>query len=725
MFSDSELKQFYALSQDMFFMLGKNFHLLRANPAFFQMVGHPPETLTAQPIFDVVHTDDHTVLKLALDKQEASFMQVRFVRSDGMIRLVRLTTCFVAEEQVFYAAGQDVTAAFYRPDLEKTLQEQENYFRLLIENMNEGIVVRDVAGAVTYINKKFCDMLGCEIEAIVGASVEQYLCESSLPIFEAELEKRKRGIGGVYELCFLSRNGQPVHAIVAGSPLLDSQGRYNGSFAVITDITEKKNIEYQLRESESRYRQMFERNAAVKLVIDPDTGQIVDANPAAAAFYQYEREKLKTMQITDINLLPPEEAYQQMQLARAEKRSYFRFQHRLANGDIRSVDVFAGPVEMQGKTLLYAIVYDVTERVRIEANLQATQERWNNFVKNSPTPMFVKDETGYVVYVNPIFEKIFELNETDWRGKTDFDLWPKDMAEQFRQNDHEVMESGEPRVMEERVPLKGETHFWLTYKFPFQDSTGQRFLAGMTFDVTERRLALNRALELAMERERVRILSGFIENASHEFKTPISVIQTNLYLLEKHTDPNKQKQHIHRIQEQADNLLRLVEELVRMTELDSTVQLAKRDVNIHLLLEEVIARAVARGGKCTITRRFEAVQPVIQADADWLGDALLEIVDNAFRFTPETGEITLITRQDEDFLKVDIQDTGDGIPPEGLPRLFERFYRADRAHSTRGFGLGLPIAKKIIELHDGEIRVKSEVGRGSLFTVILPYSGSL
>jgi PAS domain S-box-containing protein len=621
--------------------------------------------------------------------------------------------------------GQDVTSTIHQADLEKTLKEREIQFRLLVENMHEGFVMRDATGVITYVNKGFCNMLGKAAEAVMGTTIDQYLCESSLSLFQTETEKRKQGKGNVYELCFLNQQKQPITVIVAGAPLLDSQRNYRGSFAVITDITERKNIENQLRETETRYHQMFEQNTAVKLVIDSDTGRIVDANPAAAAFYQYDRETLKTMRITDITPLPMEEAYPKFQLALSEKRTRFRFQHRLANGEIRDVDIFVGPVELEGKTLLYTIIYDVTERVKVEAVLHYIQERWNSFVKNIPVPMFLKDKEGRILYVNPAFEKQFEFHMSDWHGKNDFDLWPKAVAEKFRQDDREVLQEGKPRVMEETLSYKGEDRFWLTYKFPFVDSSGQHFLAGMTFDMTERRTVMNRALELALERERVRILSGFIEAASHEFKTPISVIQTNLYLLEKQVAPEKQKQYIQRIQDQADNLLRLVEGLVRMTELDSSVSLNRQTIDIHMLLEVVIARAASIGGRCTVTRRFGAAPATVQADAEWLGEALLEILNNAFRFTPETGEIILTTRQDGEFLKVDIQDSGIGIAPEAQPHLFERFFRADYAHSTRGFGLGLSIAKKIIELHGGEIRVTSKPGKGSIFTVVLPQSGGL
>ena len=121
-------------------------------------------------------------------------------------------------------------------------------------------------------------------------------------------------------------------------------------------------IRLQQRESEALYRNFFENNHAVMLLIDPENAAIKDANPAACAYYGWSREKLKTLRIDEINTLTSEEVFAQMQLARLEKRRNFFFKHRRADGGIRDVEVYSGPLPVNGKTLLYSIVHDITER---------------------------------------------------------------------------------------------------------------------------------------------------------------------------------------------------------------------------------------------------------------------------------------------------------------------------------------------------------------------------
>jgi PAS domain S-box-containing protein len=123
----------------------------------------------------------------------------------------------------------------------------------------------------------------------------------------------------------------------------------------------------QLRESEERYRSLFEKNHAVMLLIDPDTAVIVDANSAACAYYGWRREELMNKKIDEINTLTCDQVRVEMVLASDEKRNHFFFQHRLADGTIRDVEVYSGPIQLKGKALLYSIVHDITDRKRAEA----------------------------------------------------------------------------------------------------------------------------------------------------------------------------------------------------------------------------------------------------------------------------------------------------------------------------------------------------------------------
>jgi PAS domain S-box-containing protein len=162
----------------------------------------------------------------------------------------------------------------------------------------------------------------------------------------------------------------------------------------------KHQMERRLRESERRYRQMFERNLTVKLLIDPDSGDIVDANSAAVEFYGYTLEELKQLKITDINLLQREQVFQEMAKAKSEKKKHFFFRHKLASGEVRDVEVYSGPVDTQEQTLLYSTVHDITRRVQAEEALKESENRYRLLTENSLTGIYTHRD-GVFTYVNP------------------------------------------------------------------------------------------------------------------------------------------------------------------------------------------------------------------------------------------------------------------------------------------------------------------------------------
>ncbi|MDH3637416.1 MAG: EAL domain-containing protein [Gammaproteobacteria bacterium] len=137
---------------------------------------------------------------------------------------------------------------------------------------------------------------------------------------------------------------------------------------------ERQRAEAEVRESEATYRAMFEKNEAVKLLIDPVTGRIVDANPASSAFYGYPLDELKKKRITDINMLEAKEVHKHMSRASAEKQGRFEFHHRLASGEIRDVEVNSAPIELRGKKLLFSIIHDITTRKRAEEALRKARD---------------------------------------------------------------------------------------------------------------------------------------------------------------------------------------------------------------------------------------------------------------------------------------------------------------------------------------------------------------
>ena len=148
----------------------------------------------------------------------------------------------------------------------------------------------------------------------------------------------------------------------------------DAKLAFLIDITDRHRTEEALRESEQRFRAVFNSDHAVMLIIDPETGRIEDGSPGACSFYGYSRDDLRKKRITEINVLSREQIFENMRIAKIRKSNYFDFQHRLASGEIRDVEVCSGPIVVGGRTLLFSIISDVTERKRLEKQLAQAQK---------------------------------------------------------------------------------------------------------------------------------------------------------------------------------------------------------------------------------------------------------------------------------------------------------------------------------------------------------------
>ncbi len=191
-------------------------------------------------------------------------------------------------------------------------------------------------------------------------------------------------------------------------------------------------VSRELHESETRYRELFEGNRAVELLIDPQDGSIIDANYAAASYYGYSRKKLRKMRISDINTLSEEEIAHEMERAREQKNDYFIFRHRLASGEVRDVEVHSGPVEVSGKTLLYSIIHDVTARIHSERALRESEERHSTIITTAGEGYWLLDlATYHILEVNDALCNMLGYSHRELIGRKPTEFIDEESAANF------------------------------------------------------------------------------------------------------------------------------------------------------------------------------------------------------------------------------------------------------------------------------------------------------
>ena len=213
---------------------------------------------------------------------------------------------------------------------------------------------------------------------------------------------------------------------------------------------------------------------------------------------------------------------------------------------------------------------------------------------------------------------------------------------------------------------------------------------------------------------------NFVADASHELRTPLTVIRGNVDLLERNMSEEDRRESLRAIKAESNRMSKIVSDLLLLAEIESgQIEPAERIALKGLVLDEAKRAQPLAGNHKIITGRLEDIS--ITGDAYRLKQLLSNLVNNAIKYTPEGGTITLSLFREGEWACLEVSDTGIGIPPEHLPHMFDRFYRVDKARSRAGggTGLGLAIVKGIAEQHGGKVSVVSELGKGSTFTALL------
>lgn len=366
-------------------------------------------------------------------------------------------------------------------------EHDTDQLQTIIKYASDAVHILDRDGNLVLFSDTFAQSLGYTNEEAASLNIMQW--DAEIP--KNELMERIRSLmhgSMIFETHHRRKDGSifNVEVNVTGVSVRGELYLY----ASARDITQRKAMENALQQSEENYRELFEGVKEIKLVIDPRNGNIISANDAASQFYGYTSAQLCTMKISDINTLSPKEIEAEMVSAQSENRTHFYFKHRLANGEIRDVEVHSGPVVYNGKKSLYSIIHDITDRMRAERELELERSRLNVLIESIPDLIWFKDPDGFYLHCNSRFENFFGAKQSEILGKTDYDFVEKPLADFFRRNDLKAIEAGKPRINEEKVTfaLDGHQEYLETIKTVVKDEKGTLIgVLGIGRDITLRK----------------------------------------------------------------------------------------------------------------------------------------------------------------------------------------------------------------------------------------------
>ena len=348
------------------------------------------------------------------------------------------------------------------------------------------------------------------------------------------------------------------------------------------------------------------------------------------------------------------------------------------------------------------------ERRAVESALRESEERFRAVWEATSEAMALSDPGGVVLAVNPAYCALYGLTPEQAVGQSFAIIFPEAeralAAEQYRAV---FADLNSPPSYESRVQHADGSERFVEARANFITRDGERVaMISSIRDITERRRA-------------ERMQQDFIAMASHDLLTPVTVLRARAQLLQRRQSYDETS--VASILEQASRMERLITDLRELVRMEgSRLALRREPVDLGEIVHEALIRARSEGTQHTL--RVEAPRfPIVGSwDRARLGQVLDNLIGNAIKYSPEGGEIAIRVDATDDVGQVRIEDHGIGITADVLPRLFERFYQGQEPGVSTGLGLGLYIARMLVEAHGGRIWAESEPGRGSTFVISLP-----
>ena len=628
-----------------------------------------------------------------------------------------------------FASVRDVTD---RVRLEEQMREQQAYLRGLIESSGDGLVTVDPEGFITDLNEQMCRMTGYSRQELMGSVFKRYFTQPD----NAELGVRRTlAEGGVtnYELVLESNGGRKAAVSFNASVFRAPDGHIEGIFASMRDISEKARLETQLTEQQVYNRSLFEASADGLFAIAPD-GVITDVNEEATRLSGYSRKHLIGSRFKDY-FTDPAEAAAGIAKALTEGRVIgYELLLVTRQGRRFAVSFNAGVfTDAAGQALgILAGAREISAQKQLEQQLRDSQVYTRSLIESNIDALVTTDPVGVITDVNQQMEALTGLGRNELIGSAlkNYFTQPESAEDGVRQT------LREGRVTDYELTARSrsgkETVVVYNAATLFNPDHKLEGIFAAVREITERKRFERQLQENNLELERAnRAKDRFLASMSHELRTPLNaIIGFTGTLLMKLPGPlnAEQEEQLQTVQSSGRHLLSIINDLLDLAKIES----GKWEGDFQSLDCADIAREVV-GGLSPLARHkgipFTVTAPehpvVASIDSRALHQILINLSSNAIKFT-DAGQVRLdvseVSANGNPMVRFDVIDTGIGIKQEDQAKLFSAFEQLKKNGTPpgEGTGLGLYICQRLAGLLNGSIEFTSELGKGSVFSFIVP-----
>ena len=717
-----------------------------ANRAAVDFYGYDAGALTQMTIQEINQLPPDEVAARRAEAKERD--ENRFVfphrLASGTVRTVEVhsSPIDVQGEQLLFSIIQDVTA---RHDAQAKLRQSRRKFKALFETSHDAIFLHDRDGRILDANERATELFRVDRETLLSLTLPELHPPSVRDEVAPIIDRVADGESARFDIPFRRPDGTVFQAEVSSSPTrIDGQVVIQG---IVRDVTERKEAENRLRQSEERWRRLVESHRdPIQITID---GIVRYVNPAGADIFGAETPEdligRSTLAFAVDETVRNRLRKRAERLKQGEPTPPLEHDIERLDGQQRRIVVYSVPIEYEGQPAAQTVIHDVTEQRKAEAEVRRLKNFYEQVLNAMPIDLAIFGTDGRYQYVNPsalsdpdLREQIVGMTDVEYATMRGHDV---DDARMRLDTIRRVARTRETEHFDEAVEASDGTmrHFVRFVSPVVQDDEVVQVL-GYGLEITEQKRvekALREAKETAEDALAAR--ERFVATMSHEMRTPLNAITGLVQLLEQTSDLGADdRYYLENIRHSADLLLSLVNDLLDFAKIQAgrlaldVAPFQPSEVADHVY--RLMERKATDDGLTLTLDLAPSLPEVVRGDDVRTGQVLINLVSNAIKFT-ESGRVTIRGHRAEApppspkaeapdsyvWIVFEVEDTGPGIPPDDRERIFESFEQSgDRDVQKQGSGLGLAIVKEIVERMGGTITLDSTVGVGSTFTVCLP-----
>jgi two-component system CheB/CheR fusion protein len=614
----------------------------------------------------------------------------------------------------------------------------------IVESSEDAIVSKDLNGIINSWNKGAERILGYTAEEVIGKPVT-ILIPPDRQAEETEILQRIRKGQRIehFETIRRRKDGILINVSLTVSPIKNERGEVVGASKIARDITQSKIAEEQLRRA-LEFDQTVMSSMGEGLYTVDNEARVTFINPAAQRIFGWTLDEIVGRNIhivihhthRDGTNYPPEDC-PSLQVLRTGKR-LTEHQDFFIRKDGTFFDVVYSCSPLRSETNITGLVVvfrDITESKRAEEEIRF-QARLLDAVEQA---VIATDLNGTIIFWNSFAENLYGWSAAEALGSNVLDLTPSPAQREQAVEILACLKTGQGWEGEFEVQRRDGTSFpALVNDSPILNDRGDLIgIVGVSVDNTDRRRLeeereniLNREREARAESEAAnRLKDEFLATLSHELRNPLNVVIGYSEILRRSDETQKHSFVIEAAEAIRRNALaqaKLVSDLLDLSRLQmGKLSLDRKPVSLSTVIKEAVETVSAdlRAKAISLSLDLDAEVVVVEGDSVRLGQIAWNLLNNAVKFTPANGEIRITLARQGDDARLVVEDSGQGIPPEFLPHVFEIFRQADGSTSRRqgGMGIGLALVKQLVELHDGRVHAASAgIDQGARFTIWFP-----